>query len=256
MRRMSLLPLLLLFSVANPSVAASPAPLPGFATSESRQEPSAPSANGPYKTEDVTQPELRRKLLEAMKVDQEHRKNLIEHMKKAGEMDPTLIHKVVQTDKKNRAWMLTVIDKHGWPGATLVGEEGAHAAWILVQHADADVPFQRRCLDLMKEMPDGEVTKSDIAYLTDRVLCAEGKPQLYGTQLTQEGERMVPSPIEDEENLDKRRAAAGMIPMAEYLKQAADLYINQENEAESDEKPEKNQSKDSQTPPSSDKQFP
>ena len=80
--------------------------------------------------------------------------------------------------------MRTQIDEHGWLGKTLVGEDGAHHAWLLVQHADFDKDFQSSCLKLMSAQPKGEVSGVDIAYLTDRILVANGKPQKYGTQAT------------------------------------------------------------------------
>ena len=41
----------------------------------------------------------------------------------------------------------------------------------------------RRCLDLLAEAAiRGEASRADLAYLTDRVLLAEGQAQVYGTQ--------------------------------------------------------------------------
>ena len=73
-------------------------------------------------------------------------------------------------------------------------DQEARKAWLLVQHADADVKFQRRCLDLMARLPKGEVSISNLAYLTDRVLLAEGKKQLYGTQFTSVDGKWQPGP--------------------------------------------------------------
>jgi hypothetical protein len=42
------------------------------------------------------------------------------------------------------------------------------------------------------------------------------QPQLYGTQFTVTEGELVPSPIEDRERLDERRAAAGLEPFADY----------------------------------------
>jgi hypothetical protein len=80
-----------------------------------------------------------------------------------------------------------------------------------------DVPFQRQALELMKKLGTCEVENSHLAYLTDRVLLAEGKKQLYGSYPTRgpNGE-LVPQPIDDEPNLDRRRAQLGLQPFAEY----------------------------------------
>ena len=119
-------------------------------------------------------------------------------------------------DSKNTARIKEIVAEFGWPTKSLVGEDGATAAWLLVQHADRDTKFQRRCLDLMKAAPKGEVSSVEVAYLTDRVLVNEGKKQLYGTQFWFVDGEMAPRPIKDRANLEKRRKAAGMTSFAEY----------------------------------------
>ncbi len=119
-------------------------------------------------------------------------------------------------DARNTARMKEVVSAHGWPGRRLVGKDGAQAAFLLVQHADADPAFQESCLELMKEAPTGEVSTVDVAYLTDRVRVNTGRSQLYGTQFWMQGGKLVPRPIEDEERLAERRKAVGLIPMDEY----------------------------------------
>jgi len=98
--------------------------------------------------------------------------------------------------------------------------DGAFAAWLLVQHADADPEFQAYCLELMKDAYEsGEVRGQDLAYLTDRVLVNQGKKQLYGTQFwTPPGGKIQPRPIEDEAKLDERRSKMGLGLFAEYKK--------------------------------------
>src|SRR6266567_7930146 len=66
----------------------------------------------------------------------------------------------------NVSWLKQVIADVGWPGISLVGEDGAFAAWLLAQHADRDPVFQRRCLDLMAgAAARGEASWRDVAYL-------------------------------------------------------------------------------------------
>ena len=113
---------------------------------------------------------------------------------------------------RNATWIREIVAEHGWPGKTLVGEDGAHAAWLIVQHQDPDVAFQRRCLELMRlAFESGEVTARDLAFLTDRVLSNEGKPQMYGTQGIG-----VRSP-EDEARVDAHRFALGLEPWREFI---------------------------------------
>jgi len=122
-------------------------------------------------------------------------------------------------DDGHRRRLDEIIIQHGWPGKTLVGRDGANAAWLIAQHADLDRGFQKKCLEKMEAMPPGEVEPRDIAYLTDRILIGEHKPQRFGTQM--DGQ-FKPQPIEDEANVDKRRAEMGLQPLAAYLKEAKD----------------------------------
>jgi hypothetical protein len=111
-----------------------------------------------------------------------------------------------------------VVAERGWPGSSLVGVDGAHAMWLMVQHAVADVPFMRHCLDLLAAaVATGEASVTDQAFLTDRVLLHEGGQQVYGTQMTRRGGKWVADNLRDPDTVDERRAAAGMGPLAERL---------------------------------------
>ncbi len=129
-------------------------------------------------------------------------------------------------DKENTEELRAIVKRFGWPGRSLAGQRGANAAWVVIQHADHDRPFQKQCLKLMEAAPDGEVTKEDVAFLTDRVLLAEGKKQRYGTQFRQAGGRFVPHPIADERNVDALRKTVGLPPLGEYARQLEELYRN------------------------------
>jgi uncharacterized protein DUF6624/alpha/beta hydrolase family protein len=158
-------------------------------------------------------PELRDELLRMAEEDQAARRAA----GAANFKDTAANERMKAIDVKNTARMKELVAQVGWPTKTLVGERGARAAWLLVQHADLDVAFQRQCLPLMeKSVAAGEGSPKDLAYLTDRVLVAEGKPQRYGSQFHMVEGKLVPRPIEDEANVDARRAAVGLGTMAEY----------------------------------------
>lgn len=86
-----------------------------------------------------------------------------------------------------------------------------------MQHADRDIAFQARCLQLMKDASPSEVDITDILYLEDRVRINQGRGQLYGTQFTQQNGTHVPKLIEDEKNVDARRFSIGMGPLSEQI---------------------------------------
>ena len=120
-------------------------------------------------------------------------------------------------DVKNTQRMREIVAEIGWPTISKVGSQASYVAWLLVQHADHDREFQQSCLALMKAQPADEVSKQNIAYLEDRVLVGQGQPQIYGTQFyTNVQGELVPRPIEDSENVDKRRAEVGLNTLAEY----------------------------------------
>ena len=66
-------------------------------------------------------------------------------------------------------------------------------------------------------MPRGEVSAQHVAYLADRLELKDGRKQIYGTQLRIDKGELVIEPIDDPDNVDKRRAAIGLGPLAEYI---------------------------------------
>jgi hypothetical protein len=112
-----------------------------------------------------------------------------------------------------------------WFRISEVGEPAALAAYLIVQHAD--LRLQKAALALMEPLlASGEANKSNYATMFDRVAIQEGRPQRYATQGTDcDGDRYVtPRELEDPANLDARRAAMGLEPMAEHLKIMNRLY--------------------------------
>ena len=161
----------------------------------------------------IQQPALREELLVRLKEDQ--------RIRFAPKPDYREWHRI---DGDNTAFMKKVIEKHGWPGKTLVGADGAQAAFMLVQHAASDQPFQKRCLTLLKvAVEQGEARASDMAYLEDRALVMNGRRQIYGTQFHTVHGKLVPETIEDEANVDARRRKVGLPPLAEYTKQVRSM---------------------------------
>mgnify|MGYP003545000465 CR=1 FL=1 len=115
--------------------------------------------------------------------------------------------------------MEEIIRQHGWPGKSLVGDEASLAAFLIIQHADYE--YQKKYFPLINEAKkQGEIDPRHVALLEDRILMREGKKQIYGSQLKRNEKtgKYEMWPVEDEENLDKRRAAVGLEPIAEYLK--------------------------------------
>jgi hypothetical protein len=126
-----------------------------------------------------------------------------------------------EVHRRNAARLKEIIAEHGWPGRSLVGEDGAVAAWFIAQHAIGDPPFQRRALELLREaLARGEVSPAAPAFLEDRICFMEGRPQVYGTQFESD-EAGLPRPyrIADPEHVDERRRAVGLNSLAERTRE-------------------------------------
>ncbi len=131
-----------------------------------------------------------------------------------------------QLSEAFRQW----VKAHGWPLRSEVGDSGAQSAWLLVQHADHDLAWQREALDMMEQLlPRGEVNDSDLAYLRDRVAMASQGRQRYGTQGACKGPgQWEPFPIEVPEALDQRRESMGLASMDRYRAQASRVLCSAE----------------------------
>src|SRR4051794_10939213 len=103
------------------------------------------------------EPALRLELLERVKTDQEARAAFVEWTKANSLGDPInpgalsaernaefekLTSALRRVDRDNTKRLGEIVAEHGWPTTTLVGKDGANAAWLLVQHADTEPAFQ------------------------------------------------------------------------------------------------------------------
>ena len=75
----------------------------------------------------------------------------------------------------------------------------------------------------MKKLPTDEVSRANLAYLTDRVHVNEDKEQIYGTQFHMVDGKNVPRPIADAANVDKRRNDVGLGTLSEYARRMRQL---------------------------------
>ena len=114
-------------------------------------------------------------------------------------------------DAQTFARVDSIVAARGWPGISVAGEDGALAAFLVVQHAPLEA--QERYIPILEAaVAAGEAEPWHLAYLTDRVLIRTDRPQRYGSQYRVDPETGEESylPIEDEERLNARRVAIGM----------------------------------------------
>lgn len=125
-------------------------------------------------------------------------------------------------DARSRDHLRVLLVRGEWPCISDVGPEAAHAAWLLVQHADDEPALQEAALALMDRLVTlGEAGRGDHALLLDRVRVAQGLPQVYGTQWRSESIDGVlhfgpATPIGDPTSVDALRASVGLTPLVDY----------------------------------------
>lgn len=123
-----------------------------------------------------------------------------------------------EKDSINLGKVSKILDTHGWPGPDLVGRQGSSAIFLVIQHSD--LPIQEKYLPLMREaVKNKKAQGSNLALLEDRVALRQGKRQIYGSQVGRDEETgtYYVSPLEDSDNVDKRRAEVGLPPLADYV---------------------------------------
>lgn len=170
---------------------------------------SPPPASTPVSTT-ATDPALRDELLAMLAADQADRQ----------EAEPDIGAERARTERLRR-----IVAERGWPTRTLVGHDGATAAWAIAQHSDLDPQFQRQALDLLRAaVAAGEADPGELAYLVDRVAANAGQPQTYGTQMgcTDDGQPQL-APLAEPDRVDALRAEAGLPPLADYLAELAEV---------------------------------
>ncbi|MBC5992879.1 hypothetical protein H8S84_08540 [Pontibacter sp. SD6] len=127
--------------------------------------------------------------------------------------------KMEQIDQENLKQIMPLIETYGWPGKSMVGMHASSAVFLVIQHAPKEV--MEKYLPLLREAAaKGEASKNHLAMMEDRVRMNQGLPQLYGSQVQMDSDtkQWVLYKVEDEANLDKRRAEMGLGPIKDYLK--------------------------------------
>lgn len=113
-----------------------------------------------------------------------------------------------EADAKNTVFLKKVVKEYGWPKISEVGKDVAMAAWLMLQHSP-DKKFMEDCLKLMQKAPH-EVEPANLARTIDRVRILNGQKQYYGTHFEKKDGQWLPIPIDDEKNVEERRAKMGL----------------------------------------------
>lgn len=137
-----------------------------------------------------------------------------------------------RVDEENLRTFKALLDRWGWFNRTAWGDKADSEAWLLADHADSDLSFQKRVLGLLEPLvKSGKTDPSHFAYLFDRVAVNGRRLQRFGTQGYCVGPgKWTPRPMEDPEHVDERRKAAGLPPLADYIASFQDICREDETQ--------------------------
>jgi hypothetical protein len=119
----------------------------------------------------------------------------------------------------NEQKVKAILDTFGWPTKEMTGSNGNWTICNVIQHSDNTVRIQY--LPLMRQaVKDGKLEARFLVRAEDRIATEKGELQLYGGQMKYYAETKSFNlwPVYDPENIDKRRAALGLEPIADFLK--------------------------------------
>jgi hypothetical protein len=90
---------------------------------------------------EIKEPALRDELVKRMKADQDARAGLM-RLRSPEEYErpevKAMIEHMKKVDQENLDWFKGIVERHGWPGTSLVGRDGAQRAFLIAQHAVSD----------------------------------------------------------------------------------------------------------------------
>ena len=165
---------------------------------------------------------LQAKLLVIFDDDQEIRHQFIAAQKEFGYQSKQVdsLGKIMTfKDSINLIKITEILDEKGWVGTDKIGGQANQTLFLVIQHSD--LKTQQKYLPMMREaVKNKNANGSALALLEDRVGLGEGKRQVYGSQIGQDKEtqKHYVLPLDDPANVDKRREAVGLGPLADYVK--------------------------------------
>ena len=119
-------------------------------------------------------------------------------------------------DRENLVKVISLIENCGMPTLDDVNSKQISAIWLVFQHADNQ--NRKKYLPILeKSANNGDLRKSNIAMMKDRILMIDGEPQIYGTQVVNNGNGWVLYDLKQPESVNERRAEFGFEPIEDYL---------------------------------------
>ena len=130
--------------------------------------------------------------------------------------DQEKLHKLYEADTTR---LCQILIDNGWPTTALVDRDGVLAAFYILKNGPS-YELQRDLLPVIAAVVKKDpVQKPEFAALYDRLRVSAGMKQLFGTQAVSTGGFLVLYPIEDQANLNARRAEFGLSEIDSYMRQ-------------------------------------
>ncbi len=165
---------------------------------------------------------VQKELLAIYEDDQEIRKDFMKIYTEKGsghKLVDSIGKIMIYKDSLNLIKISKILDEKGWVGKDVVGAQANETLYLVIQHSP--LQYQQKYLPMMREaVKKGNANSRNLAYLEDRIALREGKRQIYGSQIAINsitGKSHI-SPLQDPDNVDKRRAEVGLGPIANYAK--------------------------------------
>jgi len=147
------------------------------------------------------------------------------------ETAPDPVRHVLDVVRDNTGWLRVLVAERGWPGRSLVGQDGIDAAWLILQHTGSGVPtigtpenlaFQATCVPLLRDaVRNGEADPWHLAHIVDNLHARAAEPAEYAvlnTAYVHHGDTVVLRPDLDPSTIDESRRQIGLHPIAEELR--------------------------------------
>jgi len=153
--------------------------------------------------------------------DQRYRDQISEIEKEYGfeseEME-AILGKMEKQDSLNLIIIEKILNERGWLGPDIIGGRGSSTLFAVIQHSPPEI--LEKYLPMMREaVKKGDFRSDQLGLVEDRHNVYQNRKQVYGSQLDRDPEtgELCVWPIEDPENVDKRRAEIGLNTIQEYI---------------------------------------
>lgn len=128
-----------------------------------------------------------------------------------------VIKQVNVIDSINMVKLLKLIEQYGFPTWKLVGVQGSTNAWLIAQHSPEYIHWYFK--HYRKAVEENNADRQELAYMEDRILAMEGRPQIYGTQLGYKNDlSLYLRTTIDMKSLNERRYSMDLPALEEHLK--------------------------------------